>query len=415
VETGRHLRAFARASAPVVDAVLNPDGAILATACDDGSLVLWNMTSGAPSRRLTGHSAALNAVTFSPDGSRLASAGEDQKVKIWDVSSGSEVLTLNGHATGVKDLAFAPDGRSIASVGGQYRGTPASEVFIWNVNTGELIRALEGHTSLVTAVAYFPDGRRLATASDDRTIKIWDPETGDDVFTLRGHTSGVVSLAISRDGHQIVSGSIDCTARVWSSEPPATDVGHIRRRAAVELVQSFFETLMLKEDVLAALKADKTLGDALRSTAIEVAERRSDDAQGLYEAAWLTILRPAGTAEDYREALRRLEAACALVAGDPERLTEYKHALCLALYRVGRPDDALQALARLDDKAVSGAGGRIPPIDLAVRALASQKVGHSSEARAALQQLQSFVASDRGANDQEALGFLREVEVEVHE
>jgi WD40 repeat protein/serine/threonine protein kinase len=417
-ETGRQVREFARASAPVVDAAIGPDpGApgLLATALGDGSLVLWNVTSGTPARTLSAHSETLNAVTFSPDGGRLASAGEDQKIKVWDVSTGTELLSLSGHSTGVKDVAFSPDGRFIASVGGQYRGTPASEVFIWDATSGALVRTLEGHTSLVTAVAYFPDGRRLATASDDRTIKIWDPETGDDVFTLRGHTSGVVALAISRDGHQIVSGSIDCTARVWSSEPPATQVSQIRRRAAVELVQSLFETLMLKDDVLAALKADTTLGDSLRSVAYEVAGRRTNDAQGLYESAWLTILRPMGTADDYRQALRRLEAACALVSGDPERLAEYRHALCLALYRANRPDDALQALARLDGEATEVPNRQVLPIDLAVRSLANQKVGRHTESRAALRQLQAYVASDRGATDQEALGFLREVEREVHE
>ncbi len=150
--------------------------------------------------------------------------------------------------------------------------------------TGDLVRKLEGHTGLVTAVAYLPpDGSRLATASDDRTIKLWDPRTGDDVFTLRGHTSGVVSLAISRDGGQIVSGSIDCTARVWSAEPPDAQVDQVRRRAAVELVQSLFQTYMLKPDVMAALKSDPTINASLRARALEIAERRSEDAHGLFE------------------------------------------------------------------------------------------------------------------------------------
>ena len=50
-------------------------------------------------------------------------------------------------------------------------------------------------------------------------------------------------------------------------------------------------------------------------TALEIAERRGDDAQGLYEAAWLTIVRPTGTPELNAQALERLEAACQAVAG----------------------------------------------------------------------------------------------------
>ncbi len=252
-ETGTLVRRLAHSRSPIGDAAPSPDGSLLATAGGDGAVVLWILATGTPARPLTGHAAAVNAVAFSPDGLRLATASDDLKVKVWDVASGSVLMTLSGHATGVRDVAFSPDGRFLASVGGQYRGTPGSEVMIWDASKGSLFRSLEGHTGLVTAVAYFPDGSRLATASDDRTIKLWDPKTGDDVFTLRGHTSGVVSLAISRDGRQVVSGSIDCTTRIWSAEPSAIEVVQVRRRAAVELVQSLFETHMLKSDVMTAL------------------------------------------------------------------------------------------------------------------------------------------------------------------
>ena len=119
-------------------------------------------------------------------------------------------------------------------------------------------------------------------------------------------------------------GSIDCTARIWSAEPPATELDQVRRRAAVDLVQSLFETLMLKPDVLGALRTDRSLDEPLRAAALEIAGRRSEDAQALFEAAWLTILRPSGQADLYAQAVRRLEAACELVTGDPERLVEYQ-------------------------------------------------------------------------------------------
>jgi tetratricopeptide (TPR) repeat protein len=260
---------------------------------------------------------------------------------------------------------------------------------------------------LVTAAAFAPDGRRLFTASDDRTIKLWDPETGEDVFTLRGHTSGVVSLAVSRDGRQVATGSIDCTARVWSDEPAPTDAGLVRRRAAVELVQSLYESHQLKDDVLQALRSDRALEPAIRAAALEVAGRRGEDAQGLFEAAWLTILRPGGSPEGYAQAMRKLEAACRIVSADPRRLGDYQHALALALYRAGRPEEALRAADKL--------GAAAPrPVGLAVRALASQRLGRYAEARAALEQLRSLAAGP-GSADQEAIGFLEEAESAVHE
>ena len=323
-------------------------------------------------------------------------------------------MTLSGHTTGVRDVAFSPDGRFLASVGGQYRGTPGSEVMIWDASKGSLFRSLEGHTGLVAAVAYFPDGSRLATASDDRTIKLWDPRTGDDVFTLRGHTSGVVSLAISRDGRQVVSGSIDCTARIWSAEPSAIEVDQVRRRAAVELVQSLFETHMLKSDVMTALKSDP---DAQRSPPRRGAGDRRTPRRGrprIIRSVLADDSSPTGTPELNLQALHRLEAACRLVAADPERQTEYLHALSLALYRAGRSDEALQLVARLSAQPASGTA-RVLPIDLAVSAMASQKLGRFADARAALDHLRTLVDEAPGSGDQEAMGFLREVESVVHE
>ena len=224
----------------------------------------------------------------------------------------------------------------------------------------------------------------------------------------------MVSLAISRDGRQVVSGSIDCTARIWSAEPSAIEVDQVRRRAAVELVQSLFEAHMLKSDVMTALKSDPTLNGPLRAAALEIAERCGGDAHGLFEASWLKILRPTGTPELILQALHPLESACRLVAADPERQTEYLHALSLALYRAGRSDEALQLVARLSAQPASGAA-RVLPIDLAVSAMASQKLGRFADARAALDHLRTLVDEAPGSGDQEAMGFLREVESVVHE
>ena len=83
--------------------------------------------------------------------------------------------------------------------------------------------------------------------------------------------------------------------------------------------------------MLEAIRADRTMSPRLRAAAIEIAGDRAENASGLYEAAWLAIVRPTGQTSDYRLAVRRLEAACRVVADDRDRLIEYRRALALAL------------------------------------------------------------------------------------
>jgi hypothetical protein len=240
-------------------------------------------------------------------------------------------------------------------------------------------------------------------------IKLWDPRTGENVLTLRGHTSGVASLDISRDGRQVASGSIDYSARIWSIEVhEGEDAFELSlRRAAVERVQALFARRLLKEDVLAELRDDRTLGRRLREAALEVAGRRTENASRIYEAAWLMIARPVGTPDDYRLALRRLEAACRVAAEDPARLAEYRHALALALYRVGRPAEALEVVGDLSHR---DAGEPPRPVDLAVTAMASHRLGRDAEARRALERLRALVGSSRWSGNPDAAGFLEEAE-----
>ena len=414
-----HVAGCSRDTSGVSEADFSPNGQLLATSCEDGAIRLWDVAQGTTIRTIKAHEQAATTVAFGPDGRRIASGGEDRKAKVWELATGAELATFSGHSNGLRDLAFAPDGQMIASVAGDYRGPNAAEVMLWDSQTGQPISTLEGHTSLVTAVAYFPGGRRLATASDDRTIKLWDIVTGEDVFTLRGHTSGVLSLAISGDGRQIVSGSIDYSAKTWSTATPAPNAAAelSLRRAAVERVQSLLARLLLKADVIEALRADKSLSPRLRAAALEIAERRTENASGLYQAGWLAILRPAGKAGDYRLAVRQLDAACKVVVDDPERLAQYTGALALAFYRAGQPERAIQTIDGLNNsRRIPGKDAPDPngkPLDLAVTAMSSQQQGDTTRARAALDQLRKIIKTEHWVNDQEAHVLFREAEVVV--
>ena len=59
------------------------------------------------------HSSDVNKVAFSPDGKYIATASNDKTARIWNVSTGKNI-TLN-HSGAVNSVTFSPDGKYIAT------------------------------------------------------------------------------------------------------------------------------------------------------------------------------------------------------------------------------------------------------------------------------------------------------------
>lgn len=70
----------------VLRAALSPDEQLLATAGEDGLVLLWRTAPFDKIAELVHHKGAVRALRFAPDGTHLASAGDDRTVRLWDLS-----------------------------------------------------------------------------------------------------------------------------------------------------------------------------------------------------------------------------------------------------------------------------------------------------------------------------------------
>ena len=69
----------------VNSAVFFPDGRILATTGNDGTVRFWDVTTQEPLKTLSA-GAPVRSMTISPDGATLATASVDNTIQLWDTS-----------------------------------------------------------------------------------------------------------------------------------------------------------------------------------------------------------------------------------------------------------------------------------------------------------------------------------------
>ncbi|XP_054242770.1 apoptotic protease-activating factor 1 isoform X5 [Indicator indicator] len=124
----------------------------------DGTVKVWNITTGNTEKDFACHGGAVLSCAVSPDGSKFSSTSADKTAKIWDIQTGallhfcSPVTGDEGeptHGGWVTDLSFSPDSNMLVSAGGYLKW--------WNVTTGESLQTFYTNGTNLKSIHVSPD------------------------------------------------------------------------------------------------------------------------------------------------------------------------------------------------------------------------------------------------------------------
>jgi WD40 repeat protein/DNA-binding SARP family transcriptional activator len=197
---------------------VSPDGRLLATGSDAGSVTFWDVATRKPVGRGLALAHAALWLAFSPDGRRLVTAeGKyadarpiDKALQVWDVDTRQPVdLPFSGHTGAINVAAFSPDGAILATGGNDAR------VVLHDPRTGATLGQPLGVGSYVYRLTFSPDGRRLGVGTQDGSCLVFDVSSGAQVASLPS-PGFLCSVLFSPDGRRLATLGGD-TARVWDA------------------------------------------------------------------------------------------------------------------------------------------------------------------------------------------------------
>lgn len=152
------------------------DGRFLVTAGQDGMVIIWSTSTGAPLHKLNRHQGVVNAIALHPDEQRMVTTGIRPMLVLWDINTGEELanyMAEQGEELLPNDLLFSNDGTRIIGWSNPRGETIMSQ---W---AGDTLDLLTGDSGGRVYIGYEASGRVAWTGGRALPAYANDPNVGD--------------------------------------------------------------------------------------------------------------------------------------------------------------------------------------------------------------------------------------------
>lgn len=189
---------------------ITPDGQILVSGHQDGSLTFWHLKNREKIAELSAHDRTVTALAISGDGQTLVSSSKNGSFKVWHLSDRQEKYQINVDAYPINALAISPNSQYLVT------GHGNGKLRIWNLATGEELRTIAAHSQWINSLTFSPNGQIIASGTGNEPIKFWQTETGEAIANHRQHQGQVWGIFSGIDEELLVISSFDRTLKIWN-------------------------------------------------------------------------------------------------------------------------------------------------------------------------------------------------------
>ena len=167
IHTGTCIATLQHADNKDMRLSLSHQGDRVLTGTSDGKAKIWSAVTGEELLELDEHTDRIDFVAFSPDGAEVATASDDCTVVTCDSRTGQRRRVYR-MSTLVKSVAYSPKGDYIAM------SDDGGRVRVCDARSGAFVAEFEGSTNGVDELQFLPDGHNLLSRSEyNRTVRLW--------------------------------------------------------------------------------------------------------------------------------------------------------------------------------------------------------------------------------------------------